>query len=301
MNYLDRLNLAVRYRRKFGRFPNLSHPTRFTEKIQLAKLTWRNPLMPILADKARVKEIVSSKLGDEWVTPNLFLGEKLPARQDRNWPVPYVIKATHRCGANIFVTVADDGSGLVSCRDEDGHDLFGGPRHELDWQSIDKLTRRWLARPYGRSIGEWAYLEIEPRLIVEPIIGNGAAPTDYKCMVFGGRVEFVQVIRNRFTGAVRSIYDRDWRLLPFTMLEPLCLEETPRPESLDEMMRAAEILAAGFPFARIDFYEIGGRPRFGEVTFYHQSGFGVFTPDEWDERLGALWPNGEPAESTELY
>jgi len=45
-------------------------------------------------------------------------------------------------------------------------------------------------------------------------------------------------------------------------------------------------LAAGFPFARIDFYNIEGRIYFGEITFYPWSGYIRFTPDSFDYELG---------------
>jgi hypothetical protein len=34
------------------------------------------------------------------------------------------------------------------------------------------------------------------------------------------------------------------------------------------MLTAAEILAADFDFVGADFYEIGGQPLFGQITFY---------------------------------
>ena len=54
------------------------------------------------------------------------------------------------------------------------------------------------------------------------------------------------------------------------------------------MLRLAAKLSEGFPFLRTDFYEINGRVYFSEFTFYSDSGFERFHPDEWDEKLGAL-------------
>jgi hypothetical protein len=56
------------------------------------------------------------------------------------------------------------------------------------------------------------------------------------------------------------------------------------------MIKAAEILAEDFPFVRIDFYEVGDQPKFGEMSFYPESGFGRFDPPEWDRKFGQLWP-----------
>ena len=55
------------------------------------------------------------------------------------------------------------------------------------------------------------------------------------------------------------------------------------------MIAAAELLADGFAFVRVDFYDLDGAPRFGEMTFYPDSGIALFSPDRADLDLGALW------------
>ena len=55
------------------------------------------------------------------------------------------------------------------------------------------------------------------------------------------------------------------------------------------MIDAAELLGEGFDFARVDLYEIAGRPMFGEVTFYPGSGLDPFDPIALDTEMGARW------------
>ena len=64
------------------------------------------------------------------------------------------------------------------------------------------------------------------------------------------------------------------------------------PKHLGTILDSAEKLANGFDFARVDFYEIAGEPRFGEVTFYPGSGLDPFDPPELDLAIGALWLAG---------
>lgn len=272
---VDYVRVMRQYRRRVGRYPNLFRPTRFTEKVQVAKLRWRTPRMVALADKVLAKQIVAAELGAGWVTPTVYAGPSLPPRTERNWSSPFVIKANNWSGGNYFVT---------------------GPE-QPDWDEIERSVDYWLSRTFGRSLGEWVYREIPPQILVEPYIGDGEPPADYRLHVFDGRADFVSVNWERFAGLKRANYDRDWRRLHFVMSDEAAYygdDIPPMPRSYPEMIRAAEHLAAGFPFARVDFYEIDGRPRFGEVTFYPNSGF-IRLPDELDFKYGAMWPDRLPA------
>ncbi len=55
----DRMAISIMYFRQFGRFPSFSHPKDFNERIQVRKLTDRNPLMTVCADKVLVKNYVA--------------------------------------------------------------------------------------------------------------------------------------------------------------------------------------------------------------------------------------------------
>src|SRR5215469_5109306 len=77
------------------RLPRLNPPVTFSEKIVHRKITEHDPRMPRLADKILAKELICEKLGAEWIIPNLWFGDRLPPRSERNWPVPFVVKASH--------------------------------------------------------------------------------------------------------------------------------------------------------------------------------------------------------------
>jgi len=66
-----------------------------------------------------------------------------------------------------------------------------------------------------------------------------------------------------------------------------------RPASLPDILAAAERLAVGREFLRVDFYDVGGRAMFGEFCLFPGSGLDRFDPPILDEQLGAKW---RPAE-----
>ena len=248
---------------------SLAAPRTFSEKIQRTKLLNRDPRLPQRENKIVVKEFVRERLGSEWVIPTLWHGEYFPPVEQRNWPLPFVIKANNGCGWNVFIRRESD----------------------LNWARIESLAADWRRAPFGADIGEWLYGQIKPGLLVEPFIGSGPdLPVDYKLWTFGGKVRFVQVDTDRERDHKRAMFDLHWNRLPFTLQYPDDLRPISKPNSLDAMIKAAEVLAENISFVRIDFYEINGKPKFGEMSFYPESGFGRFNPPEWDIKVGQMWP-----------
>ena len=122
---------------------------------------------------------------------------------------------------------------------------------------------------------------------------------DYKFYCFDGEPKYCQVIRDRHSKETIDFYDMDWNHMPFVGLNPVArngltpvarngLTPVARPEHLDKMQEICRKLAKDKPFVRVDLYVIDDKEYFGELTFYPASGFGVFTPDEWNRKLGDL-------------
>jgi hypothetical protein len=263
-----RIAILVSYAVGHGTLPRLGNPKTFTEKIQFRKLYDRDDRLPRLADKVLVKAYVEEKLGSAWVIPTLWHGRRLPPLADRTWQAPFVVKANNGSATNYFV------------------------HSEIDknWQRIEALCESWMAMPNRAPLGEWAYLEVKPQLLIEPFVGaKRLLPWDYKLMVFNGRVEFIQVDTGRATMHRRTFFDREWIRQPFELKYPSDPRDIPRPVSLRAMIDGAEALATNFGFVRVDLYEIDDRPMFGEMTFYPDSGTGRFRPRIYDEIWGRLW------------
>jgi len=257
-----------RYRWKFGHWPNPIGPQKFNQLILLRKIWNRDPRIARLADKLAVKDYVSEKLGDAWVIPTLWSGDRLPPREERNWPLPFVVKVNNGCGWNIFV------------RDEQA----------CNWPEIEAKCREWMSTTYGLELGEWQYARMPSRIMIEPLVNFGhGLPMDVKFWVFHGRVEFIHVVTNRERGFKVAFYDRDWNWLPYDQGYDIETAGVPRPSCLAEMIRGAEKLAADFSYVRVDLYEVHGKPLFGELTFTPGSGLNPIHPPEFDRQLAALW------------
>lgn len=53
------------------------------------------------------------------------------------------------------------------------------------------------------------------------------------------------------------------------------------------MLDFARKLSKGHPFIRTDFYIVDNTVYFGELTFYHDCGFGHINPLEFDLEMGS--------------
>lgn len=118
--------------------------------------------------------------------------------------------------------------------------------------------------------------------------------TDYKFYCFNGIPRYCQVISDRSTNETIDFFDMEWKHQEFTGLslpgQPFSnsAKRISIPETFCSMKKYASIFAQGIPFLRVDFYEASGRLYFGEFTFYPMAGMGIFSPNEWNEKLGKL-------------
>ena len=83
------------------------------------------------------------------------------------------------------------------------------------------------------------------------------------------------------------MYDLDWNLLDYGISYPRELSiKVERPKRIDEMIKISKILAKDIPHVRIDFYCLDTKIYFGEMTFYHQAGYGRVYPKEFEREMG---------------
>lgn len=113
--------------------------------------------------------------------------------------------------------------------------------------------------------------------------------SDYKIHCFNDTPKVILVCRDRFSelGLTEDFFDQDWNHLDIQReTHPNSSVKIEKPAELDKMLELAETLSKDIPFLRSDFYTIGGRVYFGELTFYPASGLERFVPESFDKKLG---------------
>ena len=268
----DSAYIKLRYRFQMGKRLNLKDPKTFQEKLQWLKLHDRNPLYTTLVDKVLVKDYVASKIGPQYVTPLLGVWDK---PEDIDWdklPNRFVLKTNHSGG----------NTGVVICLDKSTFDRK---------KAIDKLNAS-LRHDVYKDLREWPYKNVVKKVFAEDFIESAPGIKDlpdYKFFCFNGLVKALFVATDRQTPGVDlkfDFFDSDYNHLPFRQGHPNSIMLPNKPKSFEDMKRLASILSDGIPHVRVDFYEVNGKPIFGELTFCHFGGMVPFEPEEWDYKFG---------------
>jgi len=222
-----------------------------------------------VADKAAVRSYVEQRLGPQILPKLYYLTTRPETIPFDDLPNRFVVKPTH-------------GSGWVQ---------IVMNKSALDRAALIETCTAWLNQSFYKTTREWAYKHIEPRILIEEFIDDGAgrAPNDYKLFVFDGIVELIQVDAARFADHRQRLYSPAWEKLDVLLHYDDIVGDVPRPIHLADMIAAAETLGRELDFIRADFYDTGDRPYFGELTTTPGCGCEHFHPKEFDRYLGGRW------------
>lgn len=269
----DKDAIERKFAQTFGYELDWNQPRTLNEKLNWMKLNFRDPLQKIAADKYAVRAHVAEQIGEKYLVPLIQKYDRAEAIRFADLPGAFVLKVNHGSGQNWIV------------RD----------KSREDERKVVRTFREWMRTSHYVASREWPYKGMKPAIVAEELLLDeaGRIPSDFKLHCFGGKAAAIQVDLDRETAHRRNFYDLDWKLQPFIWTE--WAGDKPswpngraveRPAALAEMVRVAEALAAGFPYARIDLFYCRGQVYFGEITFYHGGGFERFEPPEYDRVLG---------------
>lgn len=262
--------IILQYRRFCGRWPNLKEPKRFSEKLQVYKLYYRDEKMIHVANKVTAPEYIIEKGYKDILVPRYGVFNNVDDINFEILPNEFIIKLNNGSGHNIIV------------KDKDN----------IKEIEIKKTLKRWLKYNPKLTGTEWNYNQIENQIIIEKLlIDNGDyGLVDYKYFCFEGKCNYIYVNvfkENNLPVDKLSFYDVNFNNLNIYRKEYPPIEETiKKPLNHHKMLAIAEDLSKAFPHARIDFYNVDGKIYFGEITFFTGSGYLNFNDDDFDFKLG---------------
>nr|WP_321262488.1 ATP-grasp fold amidoligase family protein [uncultured Sphaerochaeta sp.] len=263
----DRIFLLLLYRIKMGKPLPLDNPITYNQKLQWLKLYDHNPKYVDLVDKFAVREYVKDTIGEQYLVPLFGVYNTVMEIDFSALPDQFVMKPTHTSGD------------VLICTD----------KLSLSTSTVREIASRWLQKRYYWGVREWPYKNIAPRIVCEKLLidESGFELKDYKVFCFNGIPKFIQVDFSRFSSHKRNFYSLDWKLLDFENGYPSDHSvHIEKPVCLEEVITLAKQLSKNMPHVRVDFYICGSQIYFGELTFYHGSGYKKFTPESYDTLFG---------------
>ena len=257
-----KLLTSITYRIKHGKRLNWENPQDIDEKIAWLKLYSDTTIWTQLDDKYKVSEYVKMCGLEKILIPIYGVCNNVDDIDFSKLPSPIVLKTNNSCGTNLLI---DD-------------------LNQVDIIEVKRKLRKWLKHKFGIESAEPHYLKIKPCIIAEKYLKDNDGShslIDYKIWCFNGEPYIVVTYRNSTDQHVPVMpYDLNWNAHPeysfSTKHYPLSQDTIPKPACLDDIIKYASILSKGFPQVRVDFYIVGGKPYFGEMTFTGSAGMNRF-------------------------
>lgn len=270
LRYLrDRAYVSQVYRKSFSRELDWDNPTRYTEKINILKISAHAKKLAKYTDKFAVRDYVASTIGPEFLVPLIGQYDRVGDIDLARLPAKFILKCTHGSGMNII------------CSD----------KATFDWDKARRELSLWMKSNFYHTFGrELQYNSIKPRIVCEEFISDSDGDTvDYKIHCFQGKPLFIRTMTGRSTALRKAMYMPDWTKPSFEFVSKEQDNDwkLPKPENLDIMLHLATLLSRPFPFVRVDLYNIAGKIYFGELTFTPAAGIQVFNPDSYDAFYGS--------------
>lgn len=249
----DELFSYILFKKRHEREPsNTNLFLDFMYQLKVSK-ELESPIRQFITDKEYLKIFVRGTIGNKFNVPTNGILKTIKDIAEFEFPKKCVIKPTHY-------------SGEVIIRDKE---------QPLELKRIND----WLAKNYYDVLRERNYLNLQPKIIIEPLLFDNPNLIDYKIFCFNGKPKLISVDVNRFSNKRRrAIYDLNWNKLDFSISEEKYEFPLVKPENLKLMLCVAEKLSAHFSFIRVDLFSDGKNCKVGELTNLHGAGISKFIP-----------------------
>ena len=255
------------------------HPATLNEKISWMSALTDTSTWSQLTDKYSVRKYVEG-LGLSDILPQCF--GIWNCVSDINYdflPSSFVLKCTHDCASAIVIK----------------------DKRFINEEEINKKLSDHIATVYGYKSCEPHYTTIIPRIMAEELLADNStfssSLVDYKFFCINGHVECCMVCYDRKIEegkATKDLYNvhpwkkMTWETSAFNQRQTN-RKDVPCPPNLEVLISIAEQLSKGFPFVRVDLYDImDEKPKvvFGEMTFTPHGGRLNCFSDEYQHVLG---------------
>ena len=273
--------LKEAYKLKFGQKLNLRNPKSFNEKIQWLKIYDNLPIKTQLTDKVLVRDFVEKKIGEQYLKPVLQICQNYDEINFNTLPNSFIVKCNHACRWHFIV------------------------KNKEEWntnKSLVALSKRtmdnWLSQSFfGWSDFELQYKEINPKIIIEPLLRENlnTEQPGIQIYCFNGEPKIFYTYKRGKDKTQKTLcltYDENYKQidLKFLINSETTNEQIVSDETLKKATELSKILSKDFKFVRVDWMIYDNKLYFEEMTFTPFSGFCEFSDERavWNKKLGNM-------------
>lgn len=265
----DKLYAFFFFLERHGRFPkDKTHG--FLDYLHDMKISGELLSLPrqMVSDKEYGKFFINALLGEGHTIPTLRVLRSPEEVVEDAFPSDCAIKPTH--ASQQFIIRKNN-------------------------QPIDiDVIRSFFDSDLYKTGREQNYRFLEHKVIVEPIAFGGEEFIEINVQCYKGRAKILTVKCEQ--GQARERRDPDWNYIDLEYGKyPHPKTPVPRPDVLDDILRAVETLASRFEYIRVDLYTTGTEFRIGELTNCTTNAATRFPREGDEERFSRLLFEEKPS------
>lgn len=265
---------TAKLKKTSGITPDIKSPTTLSEKICHRLVYDHNNLYTMLADKLAVREYVASRTTRVKVVPLIGVYRRFSHIDFSILPDQFVLKCNHDSGSTIICT----------------------NKNQFNYRQARKKLTLALKKNLYYTTREWQYKNITPVILCEPYVDlfnnadRNSTPEMLRIHCFHGVAHYVEADFTDDRGReFINVYDRHWNLQPFQMEYSNTPVAPGEPKLFREALLAAQELAKGLDYCRVDLMLKSDEIYFSEITLSPKRGKLRISPLEWDTKLGDIW------------
>ena len=274
--------IEIRYEKQFKKKINIDEPTTFYEKINNLKYNFDGDVS-MYVDKILVKDFLKKEFPYIRVAKLLRVFDTFndfkKAVLKNELPDPCIIKLNHTSGDIYFY------------KNKKWKDKYG---YNVSKRCVFACVKYRLQLNFYHVEFEKVYDNLSHKIFAEEYLEavSEGGLDEYKIFCNYGVPKMINVVYGRQKKSDVKEAFTDENLVPFPVSQGqglLSSDEIYRPAFFDEMMSFAKNVSASFPMIRVDLFANGDSFIFCEFTFYDLAGNGLFSPDEYNKKIGDLF------------
>ncbi len=282
---IDKKIIPEYYFLKYGFYPNLSNPEKFSEHLQLLKLKQRKKIFSELVDKNNLSQVIQKHFGAEYALCNYGVYNSVSAfaKDLKNLPKNFILKTNNWSGGVFYV------------------DKEKGISH-----AIYENLKNMMSSNYYLLNCEYPYKNIKPKIIAQEVFYYHNIVKDFSCHTIKGKVRFVDLYVKVGEGlkdfgkiTVDMNYNKEYSLWfgdannekTRKSMEEFKLK---KPDNFEKIIDLVESIAQKFDllYSRVDILSDGKEKiKINEITLYPAGGLWGSSrmPESVDTKIGKMF------------